>query len=299
MNFQDNLIENEPGVERVVKGSKRVAVLGIKTEEQSDQPAFYVPEYLNTVGIEVVPVPVYYPDAKEILGKPVYRRLVDVPGELDLVDVFRRPKDLEAHLEDILAKKPKAVWFQSGIRNDAVARSAGRRGHRCGAGPLSDGGPPPVRHPGIGFHDRVRTGAVVLPAPAPCQGFGGCSALRGERDPQRGRGPPARPLALQRSCPPSIFAASTLVCRPKPWPPLRVVKPCVKSFARTSGAMPRRCPPPGRAPTLPGRRAAPAGAAGPRDRIHGVPGVGDEVDRGSASPCACPAAPGAGARTPG
>jgi len=51
----------------------------------------------------------------------VYRRLVDVPGELDLVDVFRRPKDLEAHLEDILAKKPKAVWLQSGIRNDAVA----------------------------------------------------------------------------------------------------------------------------------------------------------------------------------
>jgi predicted CoA-binding protein len=114
-------LETEDAVRDLVKRIRRVAVLGIKTEEQSDQPAFYVPEYLSSVGIEVVPVPVYYPEAKQILGKPVYRRLVDVPGELDLVDVFRRPKDLEAHLDDILAKKPKAVWFQAGIRNDAVA----------------------------------------------------------------------------------------------------------------------------------------------------------------------------------
>lgn len=114
-------LETEEAVRDLVKRIRRVAVLGIKTEEQSDQPAFYVPEYLVSVGIEVVPVPVYYPEVKQILGKPVYRRLVDVPGELDLVDVFRRPKDLEAHLEDILAKKPKAVWLQAGIRNDAVA----------------------------------------------------------------------------------------------------------------------------------------------------------------------------------
>ena len=114
-------LESEEAVRGLVKRIHRVAVLGIKTEGQSDQPAFYVPEYLSSVGIELVPVPVYYPEVKEILGKPVYRRLVDVPGELDLVDVFRRPKDVEAHLEDILAKKPKAVWLQSGIRNDAVA----------------------------------------------------------------------------------------------------------------------------------------------------------------------------------
>ena len=114
-------LETEEAVRDLVKRLRRVAVLGIKTEEQSDQPAFYVPEYLHSVGIEVIPVPVYYPEAKEILGKPVYRRLVDVPGELDLVDVFRRPKDLEAHVEDILAKKPKAVWFQAGIRHDAIA----------------------------------------------------------------------------------------------------------------------------------------------------------------------------------
>jgi uncharacterized protein len=114
-------LETEDAIRVLVKRIRRVAVLGIKTEAQSDQPAFYVPEYLVSVGLEVFPVPVYYPEVKEILGRPVYRRLVDVPGELDLVDVFRRPKDLEAHLEDILAKAPKAVWFQAGIRNEAVA----------------------------------------------------------------------------------------------------------------------------------------------------------------------------------
>ncbi|SEU35321.1 CoA-binding protein [Stigmatella erecta] len=128
MNFRDNLIESEAGIERVVKASKRVAVLGIKTEQQAGQPALYVPEYLVRAGVEVVPVPVYYPDVTHILGKPVFRRLVDIPGEVDLVDVFRRPQDIDAHVEDIIAKKPKAVWFQSGIRNDAAAEKLAQAG---------------------------------------------------------------------------------------------------------------------------------------------------------------------------
>ena len=101
--------------------TRRIAVLGIKTEAQRDQPAFYVPKYLQTAGFEIVPVPVYYLDATEILGERVYRKLADVPGDIDLVDVFRRPQDLAPHLGDILAKKPKAVWLQLGIRDDAFA----------------------------------------------------------------------------------------------------------------------------------------------------------------------------------
>jgi predicted CoA-binding protein len=128
MNHEDNLIQDEAGIRAVVQASKRVAVLGIKTEQQSDQPAFYVPEYLAQAGVDVVPVPVYYPDVTHILGKPVYRRLVDIPGDLDLVDVFRRPQDIDQHVEDILAKKPKAVWFQSGIRNDSAAEKLARAG---------------------------------------------------------------------------------------------------------------------------------------------------------------------------
>jgi hypothetical protein len=128
MAHEDNLIQDEAGIRAVVQASKRVAVLGIKTEQQSDQPAFYVPEYLAQAGVDVVPVPVYYPDVTHILGKPVFRRLVDIPGDIDLVDVFRRPQDIDQHVEDILAKKPKAVWFQSGIRNDAAAEKFARAG---------------------------------------------------------------------------------------------------------------------------------------------------------------------------
>ena len=126
--WRAHLVEDEAGVRRIVSGCRRVAVLGIKTEQQDGQPAFYVPQYLAQAGVDVVPVPVYYPDVTHILGKPVYRRLADVPGELDLVDVFRRPQDIDQHVDDLLAKKPKAVWFQSGIRNDAAAERLARAG---------------------------------------------------------------------------------------------------------------------------------------------------------------------------
>jgi len=68
-------------------------------------------------------VPVYYPEVTEILGRPVFRKLADIPGPIDLVDVFRRPGDLRQHVEDILAKRPRAVWFQSGIRHDEIAET--------------------------------------------------------------------------------------------------------------------------------------------------------------------------------
>jgi uncharacterized protein len=122
MDFHDNLIEDPTAVGEIARSARRVAVLGIKTEQQADQPAFCIPAYLDHVGIEVVPVPVYYPEVTEILGKQVYRKVEDVPGEIDIVDVFRRPNDIDQHVDDIIAKHPKAVWFQSGIRNEAAAR---------------------------------------------------------------------------------------------------------------------------------------------------------------------------------
>lgn len=116
------MIKEDPkSISDLLSRTRRVAVLGIKTEQQPEQPAFYVAQYLARAGLEVIPVPVYYPDVTTILDKPVYRKLVDIPGEVDLVDVFRRPADLDAHLADILAKKPKAVWLQLGIRNDDFA----------------------------------------------------------------------------------------------------------------------------------------------------------------------------------
>jgi len=127
-NWRANLVETSEGVRELLARVRRVAVLGIKTEEQQYQPAFYVPAYLHSAGLEVVPVPVYYPEATHILGERVYRSLAEIPGEIDLVDVFRRPSDIPPHVEDILAKRPHAVWFQSGIRHGEAAERFARAG---------------------------------------------------------------------------------------------------------------------------------------------------------------------------
>jgi predicted CoA-binding protein len=126
--WRENLIVSRAGVRALLASTRRVAVLGMKTEAQSFQPAFYVPQYLAAAGLEVVPVPVYYPEVTHILGLKVYRKLADIPGEIDMVNVFRRPQDIPAHLEDLLAARPRSVWFQSGIRNDPVAEQLSRAG---------------------------------------------------------------------------------------------------------------------------------------------------------------------------
>jgi predicted CoA-binding protein len=121
MTARGSLIEDDEGIGRLLARTRRIAVLGIKTEAQAGQPAFDVPRMLQQAGLEIVPVPVYFPDVTTILGRPVYRRLVDVPGEIDLVDVFRRSQDVGAHVDDMIAKHPRAVWLQLGIRDDAAA----------------------------------------------------------------------------------------------------------------------------------------------------------------------------------
>ena len=98
------------------------SIIGASTSVTARQTAF------ATSRADVFPVPVYYPEVTEILGATVYRRLVDVPGEIDLVDVFRRPQDIDGHIDDILSKKPKAVWFQSGIRHEPASETLARAG---------------------------------------------------------------------------------------------------------------------------------------------------------------------------
>jgi predicted CoA-binding protein len=124
--WRSHLIDDDAGIARVLDDTRRIAVLGIKVE--ATQPANYVPAYAQRVGLEIVPVPVYYPEVTEILGERVYRKVADVPGSVDMVNVFRRPKDIPAHLDDIIAKKPKVVWFQLGIRNDEAAERLAKEG---------------------------------------------------------------------------------------------------------------------------------------------------------------------------
>jgi len=128
MKEQTNILTKDDDIAELLRGTKRIAVLGIKPETHSGQPAFYVPKYMASAGYEIIPVPVYYPEVTEIMGRPVYRTVSEVPGAIDLLNVFRRAEDIPKHTDDILAKKPKAVWFQLGIRNDEVANKLAAAG---------------------------------------------------------------------------------------------------------------------------------------------------------------------------
>jgi uncharacterized protein len=126
--WRDNLVTSPDDVARIVRENTRIAVLGIKTEARRDQPAFYVPEYMARAGYDIVPVPVYFPETTRILDRPVYRTVREVPGPVDMVDVFRRPRDIPPHVEDILAARPRVVWLQLGIRHDEAAETWAKAG---------------------------------------------------------------------------------------------------------------------------------------------------------------------------
>ena len=128
MDWRENLIEDAGAIRALVKESRRIAVLGIKTEAHRDQAAFYVAEYMADAGYDIVPVPVYYPEVTQILGRPVVRDLKAVQPPPDLVDVFRKPSDVLAHVDDLIAVGPKVVWMQLGIRNDQAAERLAKAG---------------------------------------------------------------------------------------------------------------------------------------------------------------------------
>ena len=126
--WRSHLVDAPADIARIVAESRRIAVLGIKTEDQRDQAAFYVPEYMARAGYDIVPVPVYYPEVTEILGRPVHRSLQAIAPPVDMVNVFRRSRDIPPHLPDILAAHPRVVWFQLGIVNDEAAETLARAG---------------------------------------------------------------------------------------------------------------------------------------------------------------------------
>lgn len=128
MDWKENLLTTDQQIRELLADTKTIAVLGIKPESHVGQPAFYVAKYMQDAGYRIIPVPVYYPEVTEILGERVYRDLTQVPGEIDLLNVFRRSDDISKHLLEILAKRPKYVWFQLGIRNDEVAERLAEAG---------------------------------------------------------------------------------------------------------------------------------------------------------------------------
>jgi len=122
------ILTSDNDIRTLLEETRRIAILGIKPESRAAQPAFYVSKYVQDSGYEIVPVPVYYPDVTEILGKHVFRDLRLIPGDLDMVVVFRRPQDIGRHVDEIIEKSPRSVWFQLGITNDPAAEAFARAG---------------------------------------------------------------------------------------------------------------------------------------------------------------------------
>ena len=103
---------------------KNIAVVGMSNTE--GRPANFVPKYLIENGYNVIPV---NPTTTEVLGRKTYPKVSDVPGQVDIVDVFRRSEDVPPVVDDAIKKKGiKVIWMQSGIYNKEAERKAKENG---------------------------------------------------------------------------------------------------------------------------------------------------------------------------
>jgi uncharacterized protein len=125
--MSEHLVDDDAGLARILREARTVAVLGAKVGV--GQPAFYVPAYLYGRGYQIFSVnPVLV--GQTLHGERVVATLADLPRPVDVIDVFRRPEYLLAHAREILALgwRPRAVWFQLGIRDDVAAALLARAG---------------------------------------------------------------------------------------------------------------------------------------------------------------------------
>jgi uncharacterized protein len=125
--MRNHLVDDDAGLTRILREARTVAVLGAKVG--AAQPAFYVPAYLHARGYRILPVnPVLA--GQTVFGETVVGTLADLRERVDVIDVFRRPEYLPGHAHEILALswRPRAVWFQLGIRHDGAAAQLARAG---------------------------------------------------------------------------------------------------------------------------------------------------------------------------
>ena len=128
--YSQFLVDDDAAIAEIARGAKRVAVLGAKGEDEPSDMAFVVPEWLARNGVEVLPVPLGADAPAELYGVPAFPRLADVPGPVDVVQVFVRSKEVPRYVGELLALRPRCVWMQKGIRNDVAAETLARAGIR-------------------------------------------------------------------------------------------------------------------------------------------------------------------------
>ena len=110
---------DSPQLRRILKENHRVAVVGLSANPM--RPSYFAAKYLKDHGYEIVPVNPNYP---EILGEKCYPSLLDIPGQVDVVDLFQKPEQIPAFVDQAIAIGAKVVWMQLGIVNEAAAEKA-------------------------------------------------------------------------------------------------------------------------------------------------------------------------------
>lgn len=121
----DGIIRNDGELRDLLRSSRTIAVVGLSPKP--DRDSYRVAAYLQAHGYRVIPV---RPAQAEILGETAYPSLDDVPGPVDIVDVFRSPEQVLPHAHEALRLKPKAFWMQEGIENADAARLLAAAGIR-------------------------------------------------------------------------------------------------------------------------------------------------------------------------
>jgi len=113
------MTDDIPGLRRILSSCRVIAVVGLSADWF--RPSYFAAKYMQQHGYTVIPVNPRYP---EILGERCYGSLRDIPGKVDLVDVFRKTEDVLPIAEDAIAIGAKVLWQQIGVKNmDAVAKA--------------------------------------------------------------------------------------------------------------------------------------------------------------------------------
>jgi len=110
------IITADADIKTILSSSKTIAVLGLSPKPGRD--SYQVAAYLKDRGYTVIPV---RPAQAEILGEKAYPSLDDVPGPVDIVDVFRSSEQILPHAHEALRRKPGTFWMQEGIENREAA----------------------------------------------------------------------------------------------------------------------------------------------------------------------------------
>ena len=106
-------------IRQFLQSIKRIAVVGLSPK--AERPSYRVAAALQRFGYDIVPV---RPAISEVLGQAAYPNLSVVPGQIDLVDVFRNPDEVDAIVEECIRLKLPAIWLQDGVVNEAAALRA-------------------------------------------------------------------------------------------------------------------------------------------------------------------------------